>query len=52
MDDRGVDDIGMSVLSATAANTVERAIVHAVLAAESAFGVSSWRDVVKGEDRG
>lgn len=47
-----VDDIGMSVLSATAANTVERAIVHAVLAAESAFGVSSWRDVVKGEDRG
>ncbi|MCZ9305602.1 P1 family peptidase [Corynebacterium sp. c9Ua_112] len=52
VDDRGVDDIGMSVLSATAANTVERAIVHAVLAAESAFGVSSWRDVVKGEDRG
>lgn len=47
-----VDDIGMSVLSATAANTVERAIVHAVLAAESAFGVSSWRDMVKGEDRG
>ncbi len=52
VDDRGVDGIGMSVLSATAANTVERAIVHAVLAAESAFGVSSWRDVVKGEDRG
>ncbi len=52
VDDRGVDDIGMSVLSATAANTVERAIVHAVLAAESAFGVSSWRDAVKGEDRG
>lgn len=52
VDDRGVDCIGMSVLSATAANTVERAIVHAVLAAESAFGVSSWRDVVKGEDRG
>ena len=52
VDDRGVDDIGMSVLSATAANTVERAIVHAVLAAESALGVPSWRDVVKGEDRG
>lgn len=47
-----VDDIGMSVLSATAANTVERAIVHAVLAAESAFGVPSWRDEVKGESRG
>ena len=45
---RGVDDIGMSLLSAVAANTVERAIVHAVLAAESAFGVPSWRDVVKG----
>lgn len=43
-----VDDIGMSLLSAVAANTVERAIVHAVLAAESAFSVPSWRDVVKG----
>lgn len=43
-----VDDIGMSLLSAVAANTVERAIVHAVLAAESAFGVQSWREVVKG----
>ncbi|MDK8890160.1 P1 family peptidase [Corynebacterium macclintockiae] len=52
VNDRGVDDIGMSVLSATAANTVERAIVHAVLAAESALGVPCWRDVVKGEDRG
>lgn len=47
-----VNDIGMSLLSAVAANTVERAIVHAVLAAESVFGVPSWRDVVKGEDRG
>ncbi|MCG7457088.1 P1 family peptidase [Corynebacterium sp. ACRPH] len=46
--ERGVDDIGMSLLSAVAANTVERAIVHAVLAVESAFGVPSWRDVVKG----
>lgn len=46
--ERGVDDIGMSLLSAVAANTVERAIVHAVLAAESAFSVPSWRDVVKG----
>lgn len=45
--ERGVDDIGMSLLSAVAANTVERAIVHAVLAAESAFGVQSWREVVK-----
>lgn len=44
----GVDDVGMSVLSATVANVVERAIVHAVLAAESAFGVPSWREVVKG----
>lgn len=50
--ERGVDDIGMSLLSAVAANTVERAIVHAVLAAESALGVPCWRDVVKGEDRG
>ena len=46
--ERGVDDIGMSLLSAVAANTVERAIVHAVLAVESAFSVPSWRDVVKG----
>lgn len=45
--ERGVDDIGMSLLSAVAANTVERAIVHAVLAAESAFSVPSWRDEVK-----
>lgn len=52
VNDRGVDDIGMSLLSAVAANTVERAIVHAVLAAKSALGVPSWRDVVKGEDRG
>ena len=43
-----VDDIGMSLLSAVVANTVERAITHAVLAAESAFGVPSWREVVKG----
>ena len=43
-----VDDIAMSMLSATVANTVERAIVHAVLAAETAFGVQSWRDVVRG----
>ncbi|MGJ4117234.1 P1 family peptidase [Corynebacterium macclintockiae] len=50
--ERGVDDIGMSLLSAVAANTVERAIVHAVLAAESALGVPCWRDVVKGGDRG
>ena len=40
-----------SVLSATVANVVERAIVHVVLAAETAFGVHSWRDVVKGEER-
>ena len=46
--ERGVDDIGMSLLSAVAANTVERAIMHAVLAAESAFGVPSWLEVVKG----
>lgn len=43
-----VDDIGMSLLSAVAANTVERAIVHAVLAAESVFGVPSWHEVVRG----
>lgn len=47
----GVDEIGMSVLSATAANAVERAIVHAVLAAETAFGVQSWCDVVMGKER-
>lgn len=43
-----VGDIAMSMLSATVANTVERAIVHAVLAAETAFGVQSWRDVIRG----
>ena len=43
-----VDDIGMSLLSAVAANTVERAIVHAMLAAESVFGVPSWHEVVRG----
>ena len=41
-----VDAVGMSVLAATAANCVERAIVHAVLAAEPAYEHPSWRSIV------
>ena len=42
----GVDPVGMSVLAATAANCVERAIVHAVLAAEPAYEHETWRSIV------
>ena len=41
-----VDPVAMSMLSAVAANCVERAIVHAVLAAESAFETPSYRDIL------
>lgn len=41
-----VDPMAMSMLSAVAANCVERAIVHAVLAAESAFETPSYRDIL------
>ncbi|WP_311489137.1 P1 family peptidase [uncultured Corynebacterium sp.] len=41
-----VDAVGMSVLAATAANCVERATVHAVLAAEPAYEHPSWRSIV------
>lgn len=43
-----VDPVAMSMISAVAANAVERAIVHAVLAAETAFDTPSWRDVAWG----
>jgi L-aminopeptidase/D-esterase-like protein len=41
----GVSDAELAVLSAMAATCTERAVVHAVLAADSAFGVPSWREV-------
>lgn len=42
----GVSDAELAVLSAEAAICAERAVVHAVLAADSAFGVPSWREIV------
>jgi L-aminopeptidase/D-esterase-like protein len=42
----GVSDAELAVLSAEAATCAERAVVHAVLAADSAFGVPSWRETV------
>ncbi|KAB3520988.1 peptidase S58 family protein [Corynebacterium sp. zg254] len=44
--DVAVDPVALSMLTAASANVVERAIVHAVLAADSAFGVPSYRDVL------
>ena len=38
--------VAMTMLSAAAANCVERAIVHAVLAAETAYNVPSWKEIV------
>lgn len=37
--------VATTMLSATAANCVERAIVHAILAAETAYDVPSWKDI-------
>ena len=37
--------VEMSMLSAAGANCVERAIVHAVLNAQTAYGTRSWKDV-------
>lgn len=45
-----VDPIGMSMLSATGANCVERAIVHAVLNATTAYETPSWKEAA-GYDR-
>ncbi|WP_426721716.1 P1 family peptidase [Corynebacterium auriscanis] len=36
--------VAMTMIAATAASCVERAIVHAVLAAETAFDVPSWKE--------
>src|SRR5699024_1962288 len=38
--------VGLFVLSVTAANWVDRAIVHAVLAEEPAYEHASWRSIV------
>ncbi|HIW96002.1 MAG TPA: P1 family peptidase [Candidatus Corynebacterium gallistercoris] len=48
-DDRAVGPKEMSMISAVAANVVERAIGHAVLAATGTFGVPSWQEVVAGD---
>lgn len=37
--------VAMTMLSVAAANCVERAIVHAVLAAETAYNVPSWKEI-------
>lgn len=37
--------VEMTMLSAVAANCVERAIAHAVLSSESAFGIPCWKEV-------
>lgn len=42
-----VDPVAMTVLSATAANCVERAIVHAVLGAETTDSAPNWRSIVE-----
>ncbi|WP_042378772.1 P1 family peptidase [Corynebacterium resistens] len=39
--------VAMTMVSAAAANCVERAIVHAVLAATTAFDVPSWKEVTE-----
>ena len=39
--------VAMTMISAAAANCVERAIVHAVLAATTAFDVPSWKEVTE-----
>ena len=41
----GVNDVALTMLSAVAAQCVERAIVHSILGAESVGEVPSWRDV-------
>lgn len=42
-----VGPVEMSMISAVAAMVVERAIVHAILAAATAFGVDSYGDIVR-----
>lgn len=44
----GVGTNDLAVLCAAAASCTERALVHAVLAAETAFDVPSWRDIMTG----
>lgn len=44
----GVDQMELAVLCATAATCVERAVVHAVLSADTAFGIPAWRDIITG----
>lgn len=46
-----IGPVGMTMLSATAANCVERAIVHAVLGAQSAYDTPSWSSIVERADR-
>lgn len=43
-DGSGCDPLQMTMLSAAGANCVERAIVHAVLHARTAFDTPSWKD--------
>ncbi|WP_410170335.1 P1 family peptidase [Corynebacterium auriscanis] len=44
LDDNVELPVAMTMIAATAASCVERAIVHAVLAAETAFDVPSWKE--------
>lgn len=42
----GIDPLSLTLLCAVAAQATERAVAHAVLAAEPAFGLPSWRSIV------
>lgn len=41
-----LDPLSMTLLCAVAAHVTERAVAHAVLAAEPEFGIPSWRSIV------
>lgn len=48
----GVETTDLALLCSAAANCVERAVVHAVLAAETAFGIPAWREIITGTTGG
>lgn len=44
----GVDQMELAVLSSAVASCAERAVGHAVLNAETVFGIPAWRDTMTG----
>lgn len=44
----GVEQTDLALLCAAAASCAERAVVHAVLSADTEFDVPSWRDIIAG----